>query len=193
MAHVSVRNRFLALACLLFVGSSSQAWGQGQIYFSNRVPASGIDARFIFSCGMIMEGPGYTAQLYAGPAGAAESALIPIFPTTTFGTGVKGGYFANPQTVTIPGVAPGQRGVFQVRVWDNAGGTILSWETATFKGASTVFSPAAGLGGPDPNGGPPLLTPDLVGFTSMWLPACPEPGVCALLALGLGPLFGEPG
>ena len=176
-----------ALLTLAIALAAIAAQAQGTINFQTRIGS--IDAKVFQADGTTaLAGTGYSIQLFAGPAGAAESALVAVgSPIVGFRTGGAAGYpSVTSTTVTVPGVAPGQRATFQVRAWDNAGGTITSWEAASLKGASTVFSPTAGLGGPDPLGGPPIVTPDLVGLTSF---SIPEPSTIALGVLGAAALL----
>lgn len=146
--------------------------------------------------GPLLAGTGYTFALFAGPAGAAESALV-LVTTTTFRTGTAatalpaGTVFT--QTLPIPGVASGSSAALQVRVWDNQGGTVGTWAAVLANplipsGKSAVFA-SAPLGGPDPAGGPPITPPAMTGWTSFNISAVPEPSVIALGALGLGALL----
>jgi hypothetical protein len=151
--------------------------------------------------GAPLVGTGYTAQLWAANSTLADSAMVPIssapFRVTTnpalFG-------FVNPPIAPIvPGVAAGtsDRAKFQLRVWDNRGGTITSWDqlydattgaanqanAGVARGWSTVFAVNAGLGG---GTGTP---PNLVGLESFQLFIVPEPSTIALGVLGAGCLF----
>ena len=89
----------------------------------------------------------------------------------------------------VPGVtgASSDRATFQLRVWDNQGGTIGSWAAATAnpsiaRGSSALFTV------PFPLGIGLLDPPNLIGLTSFNL-VVPEPGVIALGVLGLGALL----
>lgn len=85
--------------------------------------------------------------------------------------------------VTVPGIAPGQTTQLQIKAWKTG---------TTFEAATVRSDPTAGifttgkLGGPDPGGGTPNLTPALTGFTGLVL--VPEPSTYALGIAGLGAL-----
>lgn len=143
--------------------------------------------------GPLLAGTGYTFALFAGPAGASESALQ-LVTTTTFRTGTAlpaGTVFT--QTLPITGVASGSSAALQVRVWDNVGGTVGTWAAvlanpSVARGQSALFA-SAPLGGPDPAGGPPITPPAMTGWTSFNVAQVPEPSVIALGVLGLGALL----
>jgi hypothetical protein len=98
---------------------------------------------------------------------------------------------ANPIAQDI--TSSGQSATFQMRVWDNKGGTITTWAAAltawnagqTAIGWSPLFA-ITGLGG---FGVPPGTPPNLVGLQSFQLTTVPEPSVIALGALGAGCLL----
>jgi hypothetical protein len=77
--------------------------GQGWINFANKTPNFGnrIDAKVTFADGTPVA-EGYTAQLYFGPQGSAESALKPLFPTTTFRTGPTTAGYILPVALVVP-------------------------------------------------------------------------------------------
>jgi len=90
-----------------------------------------------------------------------------------------------------------QRGTFQLRVWDNKGGTIATWDQAltafragqTSIGYSPLFTVPFSLGGFGalPN---QTLAPNLTGLQSFQLyNNVPEPSTIALGILGAGCLF----
>jgi hypothetical protein len=204
------------LLTLALLATASASFAQGTLQIGNnftgvlRAPIYGEDPanRFLSVSGQsalgtpagttvyngpLLAGTGYTFALFAGPAGAAESALQ-LVSTTTFRTGTAlpaGTVFT--QTLPINGVASGSSAALQVRVWDNVGGTISTWALVlaapnVARGSSPVFA-SAPLGGPDPAGGPPITPPAMTGWTSFNVAAVPEPSVIALGALGLGALL----
>jgi len=85
--------------------------------------------------------------------------------------------------VSIPGVQPGQTVSLQVKAWE----TGKTFETSTLHSdpAAGIFT-SGKLGGPDPGGGTPNLTPALSGFNGLVL--VPEPSTYALGIAGLGAL-----
>jgi hypothetical protein len=181
-----MRRLLLMIGCL--AQSLTKSQGQGTINFNTHT--MDVEAKFFMRDGTTpLAGTGYTAQLFAGPLGAAESALLPIYPTTTFRTGVAAGYLIPVGAVVVPNVPPGQKATMQLRVWDNAGGTIATWESATTKFGGKLFDTSP-LGGEDPNGWPPTVPPDLVGLTSASFGGLPEPsalltGTVALSVFGI--------
>jgi hypothetical protein len=160
----------------------AKAQAQGTIYFNTRVLPD-VDAKAYLPPDCTpLSGDGYSAQLYAGPLGSAESALQPVFPVTTFHTGVGAGYPISPGVVIIPGVAGGAKATLQLRVWDNEGGKIQTWEEALMKGASKMFdSPALG----DNSASPPTTPANLVGLTSFGCVPEPSPLQMGMAAVAL--------
>ena len=86
--------------------------------------------------GSLLTGSGFSAQLWfaVGSAQAEGSLGLLAGSTTTFRTGSTLGGTPATLALAVPGVAPTSGiGTFQVRAWDNAGGTITSWDLATIK------------------------------------------------------------
>lgn len=82
---------------------------------------------------------------------------------------------------------PGAPAKFQIRVWDNKGGSVTSWAQALVdgtvaKGSSPVVTVAA-LGGMDSNGSL-YIEPDSTGWTSFNVTIVPEPGAFVLAGFG---------
>jgi len=141
-----------------------------------------------------LQGAGFTASLWAANTTLADDQLQSIatapFRVTTSAT--LWGFWQPPSGAqpTVPGVVGGgaDRAKFQVRVWDNRGGTITSWaqvlaDDSVARGWSTIFVVNAPLG---QVGTPPNLV-GLEGF-NLYTPV-PEPSVIALGVLGAGCLF----
>jgi hypothetical protein len=139
----------------------------GQMNFANLVTGSGIDAPVTDQAGSRI-GPGFTAQLYGGPAGLP---MAPLFPTTTFRSGNKLGYIV-PLLVEVPDVSPGQEGVFRVRVYNGP-----DWDSSLIRGESKVLHL-------EPGGWtrPPM---DLYGLEAFQVLPVPEPSIIALGCVGL--------
>jgi len=133
-----------------------------------------------------LQGTGFTAQLWAGTNGAPESSLSAI-ATSDFRTGAFAGFW-NASDVVLPGVLPGTQATVQVRVWDNAGGTVTTWAAAltrpTLAQGKSLLSLTDTLG----DG---LLNPPgaMSGFRSFNLTQVPEPSTIALGVLGVGALL----
>jgi len=135
--------------------------------------------------GVLLTGTGFTAQLWAAPAGGAPLALLSA--TVMRPAGSLAGYIVPPAAApTVANAAGGSQVNFDFRVWDNRGGTITTWaqvmaDPTVLHGSSGTFTTAVAE--------PPNTPPNLVGLTSFNLFAVPEPSVIALGALGLGALL----
>jgi hypothetical protein len=90
--------------------------------------------------GALLAGTGFSAQLFGGPQGTLEDALVAIGAPSAFRTGPNLGGTPAPQVLSVPVVPPGGTGVFQVRPWNNAGGTIVTWNAAVIRGESALFT-----------------------------------------------------
>jgi hypothetical protein len=136
--------------------------------------------------GPLLQGANFTFAVYAGPAGATDPNLLTLLTTAPFRTAAGNVLPAGlifPQTVGIPGVLPGGTAALQVRVWYNPGGA-LSWNSASTRGASSIFSSL-------PLGGITLLgdiviTPDMTGWASFNITGAPIPEPRAFVLAGLG-------
>lgn len=129
-----------------------------------------------------LSGTGYTAQLWsANGANQPVDSLAAASPTTNFRTGAAAG-FINGLTATLPNVAENGTATLQLRVWDNAGGTITSYANAVTRGSSPLFNVSA-IGG--------ILTPApaLAGLSSFNIAPVPEPSTFALAGLGAAALL----
>jgi hypothetical protein len=121
-----------------------------------------------------LTGTAFSAQLWAGPD---LNSLTAVGPVVNFGTGVLAGYFSSTPNVTVPTVNAGSVAAVQIRAWDNAGGTITSWDSALTRGESNILN----IGLVD------SLNPNvntLVGLQSFGLTVVPEPSVVVLGLLG---------
>jgi len=155
--------------------------------------------------GALLNGTGFTATLWglnsanvAGTADANNLALL-VNGVTTMRTSTSaanaGRVAGTGANALINDVRPGttDRGTFQVRVWDNKGGTILTWTDAVAAfarggeaiGYSDLFTVPWALTDPAGIGSPS----NLEGLRSFNLFTVPEPSVIALGVLGAGCLF----
>jgi hypothetical protein len=132
-----------------------------------------------------VSGGGFSAQLFAAPgANAPVASLAPAFPVTTFQTGPFAG-FVSGVVATLTGVPYDYvpTVTFQMRVWDNRGGSVTDWVTALAQPAGTELvgvSAPLNLAGPFGFNTPPSL----VGLQSFNLTYnVPEPSPLALVAL----------
>jgi hypothetical protein len=194
------------LTALMVVGMAAGVMAQGYVNFSTRVTgtvvqriylpqlanptvstfgstASDTPAGTTVYTGARVEGPGYSATLWAA-AGAdqAESALALVPGSLTpFRTGSALGGTPTPIALAVPGVAPASTGTFQIRVWDNTGGA--TWDTALVRGASQLFN-VSNLGD-----GVLTLPADMANFQSFSLYVVPEPSTFVLAGLGAAALL----
>lgn len=150
--------------------------------------ALGTPAGSTVYAGPLLSGTGYTFAVYVGPISAANSSELTLLVSTTFrtGTGALPNGLVSGGTVTVPGIAPGNPAKFQIRAWDNEGGT-KTFATASIYGFSPVITSAA-LGGID-TGGSIISTPATTGWTSFNIYAVPEPSTFVLAGLGAASLL----
>lgn len=201
-------KKLILAACALSCAAS--VFAQGTIVFNNRVvgsvvthiygPNPGNLAQYQFGNGTgdtaagttdwsafpLLSGTGFSAQLWAAPGlNQVESSLVAASPTTSFRTGLAAGFITG-VTATLANVAGDSTGgaTLALRVWDNAGGTITSWDLATTRGESPLFNVTAAIGGA-------LNTPpNLVGLQSFNITSTvPEPSTFVLAGLGAAALL----
>lgn len=165
--------------------TASAALAQGTIDFKNvgsggSSTSTSVNAPIYNVDGITgLAGSGFSVQLYAG---ATDGSLAPVGTPVGFLSAPFNGYFSG-GSIAIPGFATGTTPRLQVRAWDNAGGTITSWDSATIRGASAIFtSPALGDSALPPN---PATIPVPQGLLTFNLAVVPEPSVLGLGALGL--------
>ena len=133
--------------------------------------------------GARLEGSDFSAQLWAANgANQQEYALLPVSPVVPFRTGATLGGTPTPIVLQIAAIPAGGTGTFQVRAWYNRGGTITSYESASTRNRSLLFT-VSNLGD-----GILTLPADLAGFRSFNITgaAIPEPHVLTLLGLAGG-------
>ena len=145
--------------------------------------------------GPLLLGTGFTAALFGGAAPITDenSGNLAFVASATFRTtAATAGFFIAPTAAqNVPGTTAGAMGTFQLRAWDNLGGTVTTWDAAlanpaSAHGSSALFTPTFPLGGLT---SPPTTPPGLQGLQSFNLAVVPEPGVIALGVLGLGALL----
>jgi hypothetical protein len=135
--------------------------------------------------GTKLSGTGYSAQLWGASATNATFTVTTngtTAVTLNFRSGSGVGKILNPVNVAVQGVASGSSAVLQLRVWDNSGGTITSYDSAITKGTSGYISVSS-------LGGGTVQVPNLVGLTSFSLTTVPEPATIALGVIGAAALL----
>lgn len=152
------------------------AYGQGQFTLNNRVPTSGIDARFVLSsdaAGTSSVGTDYTVNLLGGAPGGTLAALTPASTGFRGAAGTAAAGYVQPVDPIVPGVAPGANASILLRV--------LGPQVA---GGQQDFGPyTLALGGG-------VVTPPLLPLGNQpMVVQIPEPTTLALGALGLGALL----
>jgi hypothetical protein len=148
-----------------------------------------------YSGAPLLTGTAFTAALFGGlaPITDERSPSLALVATAVFRpVGTLAGHVI-PPTGPAPGVpgvvgASNDRATFQLRAWDNRGGTIGTWADAMAnpsiaQGSSALFTVPFPLGF-----GASATPPNLIGLTSFNL-VVPEPGIIALGVLGLGALL----
>ena len=172
-----------ALAGMLAV---TAAFGQGQFVFNNRIPPD-INARFLAPgdpsdgrASSIANDSGFFLALYGGPAGTPVNQMLPLDPASTSfrgAAGTAGAGYVVPVTVTVPGVALGQRADGELVLI--ASGICTSYGPYTVTLGGGIITP------PNlPMGTSPLVIPSGLGESS-----CPEPSPTVLGAIGIGAIF----
>jgi len=151
--------------------------------------------------GPALVGSGFTASIWARPAGTAGPFVqAATTPFRAAGSTSTPGFWVIPGTAAVlSNVAsdPAVRAEIVIRVWDNKGGTITSWDQ--------LYDPATGIANAqnalvhrgeslafvdsDQLGGGTVLPPTLRGLQSFQLYIVPEPSTIALGILGAGCLF----
>jgi len=168
---------------LALVGACVSAFAQGTVNFAN--VGVGVNAPVYLGslAGAKLAGTAYLAQLFAGPAGSTEAALLPVGATANFLTGAQSGYFTGGAR-TIDGVAGGTAAVLQVRAWDAASGATwaaASANPAAFLGRSGLLNITLAV--------PPATPPNLAGLQSFFIAQVPEPTTMALAGMGAAALL----
>jgi hypothetical protein len=159
--------RLLSFGLLLLFPHT--AFCQGFVAFRTYDPSGQVDAPVRIAGGE-SPGPSFTAQLFGGPLTSSKDALIPLLPVTHFRSGgITAGYYTDSVTVQVPQVPPGEQGLFYMRAYNNS-----SWETASIRGESALFSNPVGGVFPEP----------LVNLRAFTIYPVPEPNIRLLLLAG---------
>jgi hypothetical protein len=170
-----MKKSVLAIICA--IATTAGAMAQGTVTFANI--GGGVNAPVTVAATGAAVGTDFMAQLYAG---ASASSLAAVGSPVAF---VGNGFFTG-GTVTVPTVAPGATGSFQVRAWRSADGASYDAAVAAagVVGQSGTFPVATGGAGQPP--GPPA---SLTGLTAFTVAPIPEPTTIALGLIGAAALF----
>jgi hypothetical protein len=126
-------------------------------------------------------------QLLGGPAGSAESSLVPALGApTSFRTGTASGGIANSTASFANIAADAASATFEMVAWDDSSGLYPTWAQASVgwanglvaAGRSPMFN-LSNIGGAVNT--PPPLFPGLQSFNLYFVP---EPATAALLGMG---------
>jgi hypothetical protein len=129
-----------------------------------------------------LQGTGFTFGFYASTTGiTADPAALSLIGTLPFASSAGGAGFVSTTTLNVPGVLAGNPTTWQIRVWDNGGGT-LGYAEALYRGQSPLVN-SGPRGGVSP-GGPVLNPATSSGWTSFNIYTVPEPSAFALAGLG---------
>ena len=140
--------------------------------------------------GAPVSGSGFTVQLWAAPGSTPDENALALVPdgTSSFRTLAAAGFWI-PKTVAVPGVTGGlgTHVTAQVRVWDNPGGLIATWQDAqTAWQAGLIAAGESPLFGIDNLGPDAASAADLRNMVSfqLWIPtAVPEPAAASIALL----------
>jgi hypothetical protein len=148
-------------------------------------PTIGFPTGTTVYSGARLQGPGFTFGFYASTTGiTADPNSLSLIGTLPFGSTAGTAGFVSTATLNVPGVLAGNRTTWQIRVWDNAGGTITNYANAVIR-AGTPMIDSAPLGGIGPGG--VFLNPNTAGWTSFNIYAnaiVTDPAIMAALLNG---------
>ena len=169
--------RRLLVSLLLTLASSATIMAQGTVHFANLVISGGmrvVDAPIFCQDGRRAFGDSVLAMLYARPEGSSGP-LTPVGTAVTFLSGTGAGYW-RPEVRVIDGIAPGERAVLDVRIWNIFSGA--TWEEASQRGLSSSIVITLG-----PQDSPaPMI--GLQSVQALGVPCIPEPSPFAIISGG---------
>jgi hypothetical protein len=167
---------YLLVVGLFALRCCENVQAQGLILFTTR-DGSGVDASVTYPDGRTPPGPTFNAQLYGGPAGAPIAELMPLYPTTVFGSVTESAQrYVVRVIVRVEGILPGERATFFMRAFNGP-----SWDQSTFRGQSEPFVVTLGDTG-EPGHNPPALPRGLNGF---YVYPVPEPSLLMIGGVGV--------
>jgi hypothetical protein len=165
---------------ILFLFSAIYSHAQGELFFSTRNPAAGVDAPIFIPGlnGLTGPGPGYSAGLFLNGS-LVPTSLITFQPPGQGGAAILDPYVV-PVTVQFAGSPVGTPVTFTVRMWDTAAGSYANASSGGqfIYGESGLLTVTLG-GGTLP---PADLPASFPGFAIL---DGPEPSTFALAFLGI--------
>jgi hypothetical protein len=180
---------------VMVFGCTNSAFGQGLVRNANNITAVmkaliyGVDPGNPYEehpkanvfAGPLLQGSGYTIQLWGvGGTTLHPNALLPaINGISVFRTGGAAGIWTETAASiqNVPG-GPGSHATAQVRVWDNRGGTVLTWSDA--RADRSIPSGASFLFGIDDLGDGVATAPGILINLQSFQLSIPEPSTLAL-------------
>ena len=185
----------LALFAVLFAAAATSRADYVITFFTFNAGNSALGV--VFDTGGVTPlGSGFSGQIYAG---ANAGSLAAIGSRANFIDGF-GSISAGDITVTSASLNPGDAGAYQLKAWDNVGGTITSYEAAVAAGRKVGESAIVGLGGTVQTSGfvlggtipgtpPTVISAPVNLHPSFSVALVPEPGLMTLGLLGAAGLF----
>jgi hypothetical protein len=163
---------------ILFLFSAIYSHAQGELFFSTRNPAAGVNAPVFLPGAITGPGPGFSAGLFF------NGSLVPT-SLTTFQPPGQGGAaildrYVVPVTVQFAGSSVGTPVTFTMRIWDTAAGSYAN----AYSGGQFIYGESGPL--TVTLGGGTLPPADLpASFTGFAILDGPEPSTFALAFLGI--------
>ncbi|MSU58599.1 MAG: hypothetical protein EXS35_10555 [Pedosphaera sp.] len=151
----------------------------------------GIPSGSVAYTGQLLQGTGFTFAVFYGATTVTDPNQLTLLAATTFRTATANVLPAGliyAFDVIVPGIAAGGQAKLEVRVWDNVGGSITSWNQNNGSANRSGTFLSLPLGGTDSTGNI-FLSPNMTGWTSFNIPQGPEPGPLLLTGLGGAMLF----
>lgn len=162
-------TKLLTVCILSLLSITWNAWAQGEICFTNYAPGDDLNAPVFNIDGTRLEGDRFMARLLGG---RSADTLEPVGEAVPFRID---GFFLGGSRI-VPGALELHEVTVKVLAWDTQTGS--SFEEATIKGMSTVFTVEPALSATRP-------VPPLTGLESFSLVPEPSPWLLALIGLGI--------
>jgi len=136
-----------------------------------------------------LQGTGFTFGFYASTTGiTTDASSLSLIGILDFGATAGTAGFVTTTTMTVNGIVAGNPTTWQIRVWDNKGGTATSFLASDTKGQTPLVNSGA-LGGINSQGGIVPNPNTAAGWSSFNIYIVPEPSTFALAGLGAAALL----